>query len=110
MAAFVRFRYFRYNRAIEGAVRRHPKVRDRLQATVNDLVPVAKGNAPTLTGDYVDSIDGIVYMAADGLRGRLLARDWKAGLIEFGTVDTPAFHPLQMAAQASGLRWRAVKA
>jgi hypothetical protein len=108
----IRFRFFhpKPQAAIEGIVRRHPKVRQKLETVAQEIAVIAKADAPVgFTGDYRDSIQSKVYLAADGLRGRVFSDDFKAGFIEFGTEDTPAFHTLQKAAQSTGLRWRPVK-
>ncbi len=110
----VRFDHFHYNRACEATIRRSPQIRIPLQSYADRGRDAARGFAPvgpTDPGSYRDSIESDVYLAADGLRGRFRARDFKSRWIEFGTggtSPTPAFHVLQRAGYTLGLRWRQV--
>lgn len=60
--------------------------------------------APRQTGDYADSIEGVSVFEGGKAKGRILARDFKAGWIEFGTWKWPAHATLRRAAEATGLR------
>lgn len=74
----------------------------------------AKDIAPVETGAYRDSIEGQSGFADNAARGRVVARDFKAGWIEFGTWKWPAHATLRLGAEAAGLvvkggrrlRWR----
>lgn len=68
----------------------------------------ARGLAPVRTGDYRDSIT----VEQDRKGTRVVAADFKAGWIEFGTggdTPTPAHAPLRKGAEQAGLtltaRW-----
>jgi hypothetical protein len=111
MADKYRVTRFHYRSQVEPAIRRFHGLRPILKRRADEMVPHAKSIAPvgdyTGGGDYRDSIDSIVYMAHDGLRGRLVATDFKAWWIEVGTAWTPARHVLARAATMAGYRLRA---
>ncbi|MGH2651415.1 MAG: HK97 gp10 family phage protein [Actinomycetota bacterium] len=89
------------------ALKRSVGVQVVLTALGTALKAAAQSHAPVQTGKYRDSIE-----VEDGdLPGtkRVVAHDFKANWIEFGTVDTPAFAPLRTAADSLGLRLRGGK-
>ncbi len=64
----------------------------------------AQAVAPVKTGAYAASIG----VTNDGDGVRLVATDWKANWIEFGTgapSPTPAFAPLRRGCEAAGLKF-----
>ena len=62
----------------------------------------ARSVAPVRTGAYRDSIKAVPIVEADGTQGAaIVAEDWKAGIIELGTSDTPAYAPLRRGAATS---------
>lgn len=63
----------------------------------------AKDVAPELTGDYKRSIHAEPFQGGGVI---VVADDWKANFIEFGTVDTPAFAPLRRGVQNAGMKFR----
>lgn len=79
---------------------RNPAVRVELRARAETAARIAKGLAPVLTGAYRDSIG----VEEGALGPELVATDFKAGWIEFGTVKTRAFAPLRTAARKVATR------
>lgn len=66
--------------------------------------------APIESGAYKESIETSVgYNEKAQVVGRLLATDWKAGWIEFGTVGTLAHATLRRSMEAIGLKITASK-
>lgn len=67
----------------------------------------ARGFAPVRSGSYRDGIEGQAGIVEGQAEGRVNARDFKSGWIEFGTGQpgpTPAFAPLRRGADATGLK------
>lgn len=64
----------------------------------------ARNLAPVDEGDYRNSIDTTSGVDGGVATARVNANDWKAGLIEFGTEDTPTFAPLRRGAEQAGLK------
>ena len=77
----------------------------------------AQAIAPVATGAYRDSIEAQAGFAENLAIGRVVAKDFKAGWIEFGTYKWPAHATLRLGAESSGLhvrggrrmRWRPKK-
>lgn len=69
-----------------------------------EVADAARALAPQDEGDYVASIGVEVTADAQGVKAQAVATDWKAGFIEFGTVDTPTFAPLRRGAEQAGHR------
>ncbi len=72
-----------------------------LMSVGGEVVTQAQGLAPVNTGAYEASIG--VQEADTGHGVWVVAADWKAGFVEFGTSRTPAFAPLRRGAEATGL-------
>lgn len=70
----------------------------RAKDAADKIVLQAQGLAPWMTGDYHDSIQTQV----DGNEVHVIATDWKALFIEFGTSTQPARAPLRRGAEAAG--------
>ncbi len=102
----IRFGGFKYNHAVETAIRRSTQMREVLAVKSDAGAEAARAAAPVRTGAYRDSIHGDVVMSVDGFRGRIIADDWKAGFVEWGTIHNAAHHPLQRGARAVGLRFQ----
>ena len=67
---------------------------------------LAKAIAPVETGDYQRGIIADAGLDERGeAKGRIIAKDWKSGFIEFGTIKTPARAILRRAAETLGLRY-----
>lgn len=77
---------------------------EMLQDLADRTAARARQDAPRRSGNYRDSIKGIVGPDETGVHvGRVLATDFKAHWIEAGTgqpLPTPAFHTLARAAEA----------
>lgn len=77
-----------------------PGVRAVLHIRAQAAALIAKGTAPVNTGDYKNSIK-----VREDLKGvSLVATDFKANWIEFGTVHTRAFATLRNAARKVATR------
>lgn len=76
----------------------------RLLATAERVAEEARRMAPVVTGDYRDSIEAVIADDGGERVGRVVARDWKAGFIEFGVYGRPVHAPIRRAAEATGLR------
>lgn len=74
---------------------REPGVKRLMRRRAEEAASIAKSLAPVATGDYRDSIG--VDEDIDGVK--LVATDFKAHWIEWGTVRTRAFAPLRTAAR-----------
>lgn len=61
------------------------------------------------TGDYHDSIEGVVVTEGNETSARVIAGDWKALLIELGTTRRPATATLRKAAESISDRYRAAR-
>ena len=64
----------------------------------------ARSIAPVATGDYRNSIEGESGVEGGKAIGRVSARDFKSGWIEFGTSKWAAHAVLRRAIDAIGLR------
>lgn len=58
-------------------------------APVGDRKHTTKSGYVDHPGDYKDSIEGMVVMKNGRWIGRVIARDWKAHWIEYGTAKMP---------------------
>jgi hypothetical protein len=65
-----------------------------------EVAGMAKAIAPKRTGTYARSLGVHVVGPAVYVR----STDWKAGLLEYGTNDTPTFATIRRAALQNGLR------
>lgn len=76
-----------------------------LEEKINAARDIAKVIAPVESGAYKQSIETAVgYNDKAQVVGRLLATDWKAGWIEFGTMRTMAHATLRRSLEAVGLK------
>lgn len=75
------------------------EVDDARMETAENVAQVARENAPQRSGSYKENIHVERELAEGRPRARVVADDptGAAGLIEFGTEDTPAFAPLRRA-------------
>lgn len=69
------------------------------------IAPVNKTGKPhkskghvDMPGDYRDSIEGLVLFVDGAWRGRVVARDYKAHWIEYGTSRMPKFATMRRTA------------
>ena len=75
---------------------------DDVARIAENIADQAKSIAPEDQGDYIASIEAVSGFDSRGVLARVNANDWKAGLIEFGTSDTPTFAPIRRAAERYG--------
>lgn len=75
---------------------------DGLLEAANTAVPISQSFAPVLTGAYRDSIKAV----AAGGSVYLVATDFKANWIEFGTADNPPSAPLRRGLLGAGFELR----
>ena len=66
----------------------------------DEVIPYWKSVSPVKSGKYAASVK--VLKKAKGGKGRVGATDFKAHWIEFGTVKTPEFAPMQKTAEHFG--------
>jgi hypothetical protein len=59
--------------------------------------------APVKTGYYKDSIEHAVGRDARSVIGRVFSTDFAAHLIEFGSINNPAYAPLRNGVESTGL-------
>jgi hypothetical protein len=90
------------NPLFEQELLRSTLLQDDLQKVAEDIAEKAVAAAPEDDGDYKAGIEAVSGMGEDGVQARVNANDWKSGLIEFGTEDTPTFAPLRRGAEAAG--------
>jgi len=76
---------------------------DALKEVAEEIASNARDLAPELSGDYKAGISVVAGEEDGESLARVNANDWKSGLIEFGTEDTPAFAPLRRAVESVGL-------
>lgn len=69
-----------------------------------EIADAARGLAPVDQSDYIASLGTETAADERGVYARAISTDWKAGFIEFGTVDTPTFAPLRRGAEQAGHR------
>lgn len=75
--------------------------RDKLAAKGAQLITAAEADAPYRTGHVAGSLVG-EWLEVDGkMVYRVTATDFKSRWLEFGTINTPAFHFLAHAAMAT---------
>lgn len=87
-------------------IKRSKDLQDSLGSAANKIADTAKSIAPVRTGAYRDSIEGIDGLEKSEVLGRVIAKDFKAHWIEFGTTDTPTFAVLRKAAELNGYQVR----
>lgn len=89
------------------AIGRSEEVREQLEERAREAADRARRIAPALSGDYANSITAVSGVEGSSALARVIADDWKAVFIEFGTgpvAPTPAFAPLRRGAEAAGLQ------
>lgn len=78
----------------------------RGEAYAKTIAPVNKTGKPHQVsaghidepGDYRDSIEGTVLFVRGEWVGRVVAKDWKAHMIEYGTAKMPKFATMRRTA------------
>lgn len=84
-----------YNVRVVPELMGHPLMALMLDRMAAQVADDARSVAPFDEGDYLDSIAHDVIVEEGVTKGVVYSDDWKAMLIEFGTVDTPTFAPLR---------------
>ena len=80
-----------------------PAMERALKENADAVAERAQETAPVLTGAYRESIRA----ESESGRAGVVAEDFKAAWIEFGTYKLSGFHTLSRAAEALGLKFRA---
>ena len=98
---------FEFDDAVLGVLKRTPAVQRTLEHTVEQVAAEAQRIARDEayeSGDYADGIQPQVGLGEHGLEGRVIGRDWKSHLVEFGTDRVDGKHVLYRAleSQCSG--------
>lgn len=93
---------FRMNPTFLPRLSASPDLAAGLLAGAEQVAEQARAVAPVLSGSYRDSIHAELFVENGIVKARVIADDptGAAGLIEFGTVDTPAFAPLRRGLEA----------
>lgn len=86
---------FKFNRNVVPRLSRDEPVRLVLQERAEEVAEEARRLAPVDTGAFRDSITPEVFKERSGFRARVVAYDWKAHFIEYGTIRRPARAPLR---------------
>lgn len=97
---------FRENKNIGNLLQKDEKILAPLEDKVKAAAEIARGLAPVMTGAYRDSIQADQVLDGDKLVNRLIATDFKAHWVEFGTSRMPAQAVLRRAMEAAGLAIR----
>lgn len=87
---------FRRNTRFERDVRRSPRFQAVRRAAARAIKQNAEAIAPHGSGTYADSIE------ADD--SRVWTTDPAGHIVEFGSINNPAYAPLRRGARAAGLR------
>lgn len=98
---------FSLNRpGVEAAVRSSGVVRF-LEETGERVVRSVEDHAPRHTGDFEGSITKTgVHPTAKGVELTVFSTDWAAHIVEFGSMNNPAYSPFRRAASSLGLMLR----
>lgn len=91
------------NPGFEKAITRTTGVRDALQQIAEEGAARYREHVPVKSGDLRDSIFGDVALTGDGYKGRIGASDYKAALVEFGTLEHSPDGSLRAALDSMGL-------
>lgn len=79
-------------------------MKEKLEELGGQIADRYRAGVPVDEGDLRDSIFSTVELEPErGYVGRVGATDWKAGLVEFGTADTPPDGSLRAAVEELGL-------
>lgn len=98
---------FKYRPEVELDLAREGSVRLHIRGLAEAAADHAVANAPVDEGDYRDSIHVVAARAPNKFPiERLIADDFKAGWIEFGTEKMDPFRTLGNAVEAVGLELR----
>lgn len=93
-------RAFRPNPSFERDLRAQPEFKQCMRAAAESIVSAARAAAPDVTGAYRDSLQ----VVEDGDTIAAATTDRAGHLVEFGSVNNPAYAPLRRGTRAAGLR------
>lgn len=92
----------------EQALARSPEMLAAMHVAVDRVAVAAEAAAPRRAGlpegrrrHYADMIDGQAWVGPTGVVGTVNARHFTSLLIEFGSVNNPAYAPLRRGLDAS---------
>lgn len=91
----------RFNSRLGEEIGRDPGLKQALAPAARDALAGAKRFAPHgKTGDYEGSLQAV------WINGRwvLLTTDFAGSLVEFGSINNPAYAPLRRGVRSAGLR------
>ena len=91
------------NPLIGAQLKLEPTMGAVLLAEAEEVAAEAKRIAPVETGAYRDSLRAEGGIEGSSFVGRVLSDVPYAAYVEFGTMDTPAFHVLARAIESEGL-------
>lgn len=91
------------NPLFENAITRTTGTRDSLEELAEGVADRYREAVPVDEGDVRDGVFSDVALTEDGYVGRVGNRDWKAGLVEFGTFEHRPDASLREALEAAGL-------
>lgn len=77
---------------------------DDLESVAADILERAQANAPVAEGDFKEEMAVESGIEADGATARFIANNWKAAIIEFGTVDHAFDQPIRRSIAELGLK------
>jgi hypothetical protein len=96
---------FVYDRTVEGKLIRGADMLRVVEAYTEAGEEGARRNAPPPgTHHYERSIGSAVGLVGISLIGRVFSTDIAAHLIEFGSINNPAYAPLRLGVESTGLR------
>lgn len=90
------------NPRLDDELRRNKQFLLGISEDVQNARDAAKGFAPVRSGDYRDSIE----VEIQGKDVVLVAKDFKAHWIEWGSIHNSPSAPLRRGVQAAGLRFK----
>lgn len=95
------------NPGMSGLLARTVQMRAALHIRARLAAEYSRALAPRDSGDYANSIVAVSGINDQGeMAGRVVAKDFKAKWIEFGTMYMPPFAPLRLGAEGVGLKVR----
>lgn len=91
------------NPAMQAELEGNPLMVEAMKSRAEQGAEAAKNLAPVETGDYRDSIQADAGIEDGAAKGRVVATDFKAGWIEFGTVQHDAHAPIRRGVESIGV-------
>lgn len=92
------------NPGLEAHLLRSTAVRDHMETVAQDAAETYAASVAFDEGDLAESVFGDVALTPEGFVGRVGATDWKAALVEFGTVEHAPDGSLRAALEELGLK------